>query len=69
MPPSLTAVDGSHIYGRLDNDPATVRAIRRGQPVRVPRTGLNDWLFTRGAERVGGFTVQVLERRANGEAA
>lgn len=66
---TVTAVDGLHIYGQLDNDPATVRAIRRGQPVRVPRNGLNDWLFTQGAERVGGFTVKVLERRANGEAA
>jgi uncharacterized protein YegJ (DUF2314 family) len=66
---TVTAVDGQHIYGQLDNDPATVRAIRRGQPVRVPRNGLNDWLFTQGAERVGGFTVKVLERRANGEAA
>ncbi|MCU0705893.1 MAG: DUF2314 domain-containing protein [Fimbriiglobus sp.] len=66
---SVTAVDGQHIYGQLDNDPATVRAIRRGQNVRVPRAGLNDWLFTQGAERVGGFTVKVLERRANGDAA
>ncbi len=66
---TVTAVDGHHIYGQLDNDPATVRAVRRGQPVRVPRNGLNDWLFTQGAERVGGFTVKVLERRANGEAA
>lgn len=66
---TVTAVDGSHIYGQLDNDPATVRAIRRGQPVRVPRAGLNDWLFTKGEQRVGGFTVSVLERRAKGEAA
>jgi uncharacterized protein YegJ (DUF2314 family) len=66
---TVTAVDGQHIYGQLDNDPATVRAVRRGQPVRVSRAGLNDWLFTQGAERVGGFTVKVLERRANGEAA
>lgn len=66
---TVTAVDGSHIYGQLDNDPATVRAIRRGQSVRVPRAGLNDWLFTKGEQRVGGFTVSVLERRAKGEAA
>lgn len=66
---TVTAVDGEHIYGQLDNDPATVRAIRRGQPVRVLRSGLNDWLYTHGSERVGGFTVKVLERRANGEAA
>lgn len=66
---TVTAVDGQHIYGQLDNDPATVRAIRRGQPVRVLRSGLNDWLFTKGGERVGGFTVKVLERRASGDAA
>ncbi len=66
---TVTAVDAQHIYGQLDNDPATVRAVRRGQPVRVSRAGLNDWLFTQGAERIGGFTVKVLERRANGEAA
>jgi uncharacterized protein YegJ (DUF2314 family) len=66
---TVTAVDGQHIYGQLDNDPATVRAIRRGQPVRVPRAGLNDWLFTREGQRVGGFTVSVLEGRADGEAA
>jgi len=66
---TVTAVDGQHIYGQLDNDPATVRAIRRGQPVRVLRSGLNDWLFTKGSERVGGFTVKVLERRASGDAA
>lgn len=66
---TVTAVDGQHIYGQLDNDPATVRAVRRGQPVRVSRAGLNDWLFTQGAARVGGFTVKVLERWANGEAA
>lgn len=66
---TVTAVDVQHIYGQLDNDPATVRAIRRGQSVRVLRSGLNDWLFTKGSERIGGFTVKVLERRANGEAA
>jgi uncharacterized protein YegJ (DUF2314 family) len=60
---AVSAVDESHIYGRLDNDPATVRTVRRGQPVRVPRGLLNDWLFVRGGQRVGGFTVRLIETR------
>jgi uncharacterized protein YegJ (DUF2314 family) len=66
---AVSAVDGSHIYGRLDNDPATVRTVKRGQPVRVSRTLLNDWLIVRGAERVGGFTVTLIERKLRGDAA
>ena len=66
---TVTAVDARHIFGTLDNDPCLVRAVRRGQPVRVPLAGLNDWLYTRGGERVGGFTVGVLEQRRRGEAA
>jgi uncharacterized protein YegJ (DUF2314 family) len=27
--------------------------------VRVPRCRLNDWLFTRGDDSVGGFTVKL----------
>lgn len=60
---TVSNVDGSHIYGRLENDPATVRTVRRGQPVRVSRSLLNDWLIVRGGERVGGFTVPLLDRR------
>lgn len=66
---AVSAVDESHIYGRLDNDPATVRTVRRGQPVRVPRGLLNDWLFVRGGQRVGGFTVRLIETRLRDDAA
>lgn len=66
---TVSGVDGSHIYGKLDNDPATVRTVRRGQTVRVARSLLNDWLFVRGSERVGGFTVPVLDRKRNDKAA
>jgi uncharacterized protein YegJ (DUF2314 family) len=60
---AVSNVDGSHIYGKLDNEPATVRTVRRGQPVRVPLSLLNDWLYVRGCERAGGFTVRLIEQR------
>lgn len=66
---SVTEVDGGHIYGRLENEPATVRTVRRGQPVRVPRSLLNDWLYVRGCERVGGFTVRLIEQRMRSDEA
>jgi uncharacterized protein YegJ (DUF2314 family) len=66
---AVSAVDESHIYGRLDNDPATVRTVRRGQPVRVPRSLLNDWLMVRGGQRLGGFTVRLIENRLRDDAA
>jgi uncharacterized protein YegJ (DUF2314 family) len=58
---AVSNVDGSHIYGRLDNDPARVRTVKRGQPVKVSRSLLNDWLIVRGDVRVGGFTVPLSE--------
>jgi uncharacterized protein YegJ (DUF2314 family) len=66
---SVAAVDDRFIVGRLDNRPAYVRAVRPGQKVRVPRTGLNDWLIVRGGQLEGGFTLKVVEDRAKGDEA
>lgn len=66
---AVTSVDAEHIYGWLDNDPITVRTVRRGQPVRVPLSLLNDWMFMRGREQVGGFTVQLIEQRMRSDEA
>ncbi len=57
---SVTAVDESHIDGRLDNEPAFVQSVRHGQEVRVLRGTLNDWLYTQGGELKGGFTLKLL---------
>lgn len=63
---NVASVDDRFVIGRLDNRPAYVRAVRAGQKVRVPRTGLNDWLIVRGGELVGGFTLKVIQQRASG---
>jgi uncharacterized protein YegJ (DUF2314 family) len=66
---AVTAVDAEHIYGWLDNDPITVRTVRRGQRVRVPISSLNDWLYVHGDERAGGFTVTLIEQRLRSDEA
>lgn len=63
---SVAAVDDAFIVGRLDNRPAFVQAVHAGQKVRVPRTGLNDWLIVRGGQLEGGFTLKVVEDRVRG---
>ena len=57
---SVAAVDATHIVGTLDNRPAFVRAVHAGEDVRVPRAELNDWLYVRGGELHGGFTLKLV---------
>ncbi len=60
---AVAAVDDTHVHGRLDNDPAFVRSVRAGEPVSVPRDRVNDWLYVRGGELHGGFTLKLLGDR------
>ncbi|GEM_PF-2518117 len=61
---TLSQVDEEFFHGLLDNDPACVKAVRRGQRVKVPRNLLNDWFFVKAGEPMaGGFTVKLLEQK------
>lgn len=60
---SVAGVDATHIVGKLDNRPAFVRAVHVGDSVRVPRSELNDWLYVRGGELHGGFTLRLLDEQ------
>ncbi len=59
----VTALEGDRIYGILDNDPIQVRNVRLGGRVRVSVSALNDWIYTVGDTRHGGFTIDVLRDR------
>jgi uncharacterized protein YegJ (DUF2314 family) len=58
---AVDSVDATHIVGRLDNRPAFVRAVHLGERVLVARADLNDWLYVRGGELHGGFTLKLLD--------
>ncbi len=57
---SVSALEHEMIYGRLDNEPVSMRRIHAGDRLRIPVRDLNDWLFTRGDTVAGGFTIDVL---------
>jgi uncharacterized protein YegJ (DUF2314 family) len=57
---SVTAIEGSFIYGRLDNQPVTLRRLKLGSRLRLPLSDLNDWTFLQGKDVRGGFTIEVL---------
>lgn len=61
---TVSRVDDDTIYGQLGNEPSCVKSVKRGQPVKVPRKSLNDWLYTRGDEMHGAFTVAVSDPKA-----
>jgi uncharacterized protein YegJ (DUF2314 family) len=56
-------IEKERIYGKVDNDPFELKNVKYGSRVRVPVENLNDWLYTDGEDRVGGFTVEILLRR------
>jgi uncharacterized protein YegJ (DUF2314 family) len=61
---TLSQVDEEFFIGLLDNDPACVKAVRRGQRVKVPRNLLNDWFYVKqGEPPAGGFTVKLMEQK------
>jgi uncharacterized protein YegJ (DUF2314 family) len=57
---SVSALEHEMIYGRLDNEPVSMKRLRAGARLRVPVRDLNDWLYTRGDTLAGGFTIDVL---------
>ena len=60
---TVSQVDEDYIHGMLDNEPAHVKSVKRGQRVRILRNQVNDWLYVRDGQFFGGFTVKILQDR------
>ena len=59
----VSIVDGK-VQGRIGNDPIDVPGLRIGSPVAVDAEKVQDWLYLRNGEMIGGFTAKVLSRRS-----
>ena len=57
-------LDDEHLYGTLDNRPCSLKSVRQGQPVKVPKNLVHDWLILQDGRMLGGFTLAL-----DGEAA
>lgn len=52
--------DGEYFSGVLMSEPRWVESLAAGDPVSVPFTDLNDWIYVLGGRVFGGFTVDAL---------
>ena len=52
-------LDDDNLHGTLDNEPRTLKSVRRGQSVRVARDLVNDWLVVQNGRVLGGFTLAL----------
>ena len=60
---SVTKIDEGVVHGTLENDPVTIRK-KKGDAVSVKKTELLDWLYVTGGKMIGGYTVRLLQKRA-----
>lgn len=59
----VTALEGDRIIGELANDPVNLPGLRCGDKVTARVEDLNDWIYMKNGDMVGGFTVKVLMGR------
>lgn len=59
----VTGIENGLIYGILKNDPADLPGLREGSHVTVKEADVNDWLYIRGSEPLGAFTMKVLAEK------
>jgi len=52
------------IEGTLTNEPYYVEELKAGDRVTIPVEDITDWMYRRGRNTVGGFTVELLLRRS-----
>jgi len=57
---SVNRIQGDTIHGILENTPHELASFKEGQNVQVPLADLNDWLYVKGEEAIGGFTMKVI---------
>jgi uncharacterized protein YegJ (DUF2314 family) len=58
----VATIEGGTIRGNLSNDPQMVKNVRSGDAATVKRRDVTDWIYSDGAEMVGGFQTKVLQQ-------
>lgn len=57
---------GGAFHGTIANEPRDIEGIALGSPVIVAKAEVSDWLITTPSGNLGGYTVEVLEKRMGG---
>jgi uncharacterized protein YegJ (DUF2314 family) len=56
-------IDGDTVVGKLANVPNFLTNIKEGDVVKRPAAEIEDWLYVDGKKMVGGFSIEVLQKR------
>jgi uncharacterized protein YegJ (DUF2314 family) len=56
-------VKGETLTGKLNNEPRTMKKVRIGASVTIPKAEVADWMFVDDGRLVGGYTLRVLRNR------
>jgi uncharacterized protein YegJ (DUF2314 family) len=56
-------IQGSVIHGALANEPSMVKSLKLDDVVDLSIDEIEDWIYMRGMEQVGGFQANVLRNR------
>jgi uncharacterized protein YegJ (DUF2314 family) len=57
---TVTRIEEEIVHGVLENTPHELTNVREGDEVAVPLSALNDWLYVKDDEPVGGFTLKAI---------
>ena len=58
----VTSIDDKLVHGKLDNDPETLKKVKRGAELHIPIDEVDDWLYsTRKGESHGGYTLRLFD--------
>lgn len=57
---TVGSIENGLVHGVLENDPAEVHTVARGDKVTVPVPDVNDWLCAINGKAVGGFTLSPM---------
>jgi uncharacterized protein YegJ (DUF2314 family) len=60
---SVINIERNTIHGVLENTPGKLTNVKEGQTVRVDLSSLNDWLYIKYEEGVGGFTMKAMKEQ------
>jgi uncharacterized protein YegJ (DUF2314 family) len=55
--------DGKKFSGRLDNEPVSVKTVKKGQIVTVTKDEIADWFYIDKNKLIGGYSIRVLHSR------
>ena len=60
----VESVDGASVRGRLGNDPVDLGSMKRGDPVTIDISAVEDWMYVLTDQPVGGFSVAAVSAAA-----